>query len=884
MTESRRTVLYDRHVELGAKIVEFGGWDMPLNYPPGIMAEHLATRSGAGLFDVSHMGRFVFSGEGASAFLQHVLSNNAAALDAGEAQYTMIPNADGGAVDDAYLYRFTGDEYLLVVNAANRAKDWDHFQSHLATYPGVTLTDRSAELAMISLQGPKSKEMLCGTLDCPGLPEPRRNALGIVQIEGRRVMVARTGYTGEPLCFELFVESADALYIWDRILNRGATPVGLGARDTLRLEASLPLYGHELGAGPDGRDIPIFACPLAKFAVSFSTLKGDYIGRAALEAQHAAWQELVLRRHCCPEALPRIVRPIALSGKGVARGGAKVYDATGQRHVGYVTSGTMVPHWLIENEGLAARFVETHELRAIGLALLDTDLTNGQNIVVEIRSKMVPAVIVPYHLRSEAPPYARPIVYSVPSEPAPVPVGDLPAKALDLLTRAARNTQWRQQQCINLIPSEQTLSSAVRLLSVMDPAFRYAEHRSFKAFGDVDVAYYQGTDFIRQVEFELAEQMRLFLGARSVETRVISGQMANATVFSAMCDYINRADRKVEPRRMRKVVNNGILSGGHLSSQPMGALRDYVARDGRTERPAVVNLPLLAGNPFKTDVPAAVALIAEHRPELIIFGKSMVLHPEPVAEIRKAVDDMKLDCVIMYDMAHVLGLVGPHFQEPFADGADVVTGSTHKTFYGTQRGVIASRFDEKDPDRGDLWDAVTRRAFPGAVSNHHLGTMLGLLLAAYEMNHFKDAYQQAVLRNAKAFARALARAGLDVAGDETVSYTETHQVLVKVGYGRGPEMADRLERNNIIVNYQAVADEEGFSAAGALRMGVAEMTRFGMGQAGFESLAQLMADVVLTDKDVSTEVSALRDGFTELQYTFTGDQFDQAVSRLRELL
>jgi len=316
----------------------------------------------------------------------------------------------------------------------------------------------------------------------------------------------------------------------------------------------------------------------------------------------------------------------------------------------------------------------------------------------------------------------------------------------------------------------------------------------------------------------------------------------------------------------------------------MGALRDYVARDGRTERPAVVNLPLLAGNPFKTDVPAAVALIAEHRPELIIFGKSMVLHPEPVAEIRKAVDDMKLDCVIMYDMAHVLGLVGPHFQEPFADGADVVTGSTHKTFYGTQRGVIASRFDEKDPDRGDLWDAVTRRAFPGAVSNHHLGTMLGLLLAAYEMNHFKDAYQQAVLSNAKAFARALARAGLDVAGDETVSYTETHQVLVKVGYGRGPEMADRLERNNIIVNYQAVADEEGFSAAGALRMGVAEMTRFGMGQAGFESLAQLMADVVLTDKDVSAEVSALRDGFTELQYTFTGDQFDQAVSRLRELL
>ena len=182
MTTLQRTILYDRHVELGAKIVEFGGWEMPLNYPPGIMAEHLGTRSGAGLFDVSHMGRFVFSGEGALAFLQHVLTNNAAALDVGEAQYTIIPNADGGAVDDAYLYRFTGDEYLLVVNASNRAKDWNHFQSLLAAFPGVTLIDRSAELAMISLQGPRSKDILCGTLVCPGLPEPLRNPPGIVHI------------------------------------------------------------------------------------------------------------------------------------------------------------------------------------------------------------------------------------------------------------------------------------------------------------------------------------------------------------------------------------------------------------------------------------------------------------------------------------------------------------------------------------------------------------------------------------------------------------------------------------------------------------------------------------------------------------------------------
>src|ERR1017187_1128955 len=129
---------------------------------------------------------------------------------------------------------------------------------------------------------------------------------------------------------------------------------------------------------------------------------------------------------------------------------------------------------------------------------------------------------------------------------------------------------------------------------------------------------------------------------------------------------------------------------------------------------------------------------------------------------------------------------------------------------------------------GWLFEAVQRRTFPGATSNHHLGTLLGLLMAAYEMNHFKDAYQRAVLANAKAFARALAAAGLDVAGDPGVGYTETHQVIVRVGYGRAPEVAGLLEENNIICNYQAAPDEEGFTAAGALRLGVAEMTRFGM--------------------------------------------------------
>ena len=171
--------MYERHVALGAKMVEFGGWEMPLNYAGGIFEEHLKTRRAAGLFDVSHMGRFAFGGKGALAFLQHALANNAAALCAGTAQYTMIPDPQGGAVDDAYLYRFVEEEYLLVVNAANRRKDRRHFESLLAGRADVQMTDRSEELSMISLQGPRSREILTGVLDRPELPEPRRNALGV---------------------------------------------------------------------------------------------------------------------------------------------------------------------------------------------------------------------------------------------------------------------------------------------------------------------------------------------------------------------------------------------------------------------------------------------------------------------------------------------------------------------------------------------------------------------------------------------------------------------------------------------------------------------------------------------------------------------------------
>jgi aminomethyltransferase len=887
----RRTPLYERHVAAGARLVDFAGWEMPVQYPAGIIAEHLATRRAAGLFDVSHMGRFVLHGAGAVPFLQHVLTNNCEALDPLQAQYTIVPTETGGAVDDAYLYRFVEDEYLLVVNAANREKDWAHFQRFAGDFAGLRLEDRSGAIAMLALQGKTAREILVGLLEAGRLPEPLRNELSIARFrvgagdEGSprtaEVRIGRTGYTGEPLCFELFVASGDAPALWDALAAAGAEPVGLGARDTLRLEAGLPLYGHELGLDPEGNEIPVMSCPLASFAVSFSPRKDDYVGRAALERQHRAYGRILVRDWSLVEDLPRMTRPVAITGRGIAREGAEVYRA-GER-VGWVTSGTAVPYWGVEGEGLCSLQTGEHRLRSIALAYVDSHVIEDDAVEIDVRGKRVPGLVVPYHLRSDAPPCARAIVWDYTPELPELKGGATGEKALRLIDRAIDNHEWRQRRCIDLIPSEMTPSPLVRLLSITDPAFRYAEHKKTEAFYDLEVFYYQGTGFIHEVERLLVQELRAYLGCAEVETRVISGQMANAAVFSAMVDYLNRGDRKAEPRRIAKVVNNHISKGGHLSAQPMGALRDFVARDPRTELPAVVDIPVLPENPYHADVPALLDLIEQEQPELIILGKSMVLHPEPVYEVRTFLDEIGARAVLMYDMAHVLGLVGPHFQEPFVEGVDLVTGSTHKTFFGTQRGIIGGRWREPD-EKWELWEAVERRAFPGSVSNHHLGTLLGLLLATYEMNHFKDAYQQAVIANAKAFARALKDEGLDVAGDPSVDFTETHQVIVDVGYGMGPDVAGRLEAGNIICNYQATPDEEGFTAAGGLRLGVAEMTRFGMGPEDFREVAELMAAAILRGKNVGDEAAALRHRFTEIGYTFSGDEFAALVEKLHGLV
>ncbi len=404
----RRTPLYERHLALGAKIVEFGGWDMPVQYPEGILQEHLATRRGAGLFDVCHMGRFRVRGRGALGLLQRALSNDAAALRPGRAQYTMIPDEQGGARDDAYLYCLGEADYLLVVNAANRAADWDYLRPLAARTADAQLGDASEELAMLSLQGPQSARLLAELLGAGALPEPGRNRLRAVSaVGGRTVIAASTGYAGEALGFELFLPAGLAVPTWNRLVSLGAVPVGLGARDTLRLEAGLPLYGHELGADPEGRPIPIFACPLARFAVSLNDAKGQFAGKTALARQQAAVQGFRGGDFSRLSDLPRRARLLELRGPGVARQGCAA--SWKGRTAGWVTSGTVAPFWVFPQP--AAGPSAASGKRAVAMALLDSRIPDQAVVEVDIRGKGVEALVAPRLLRADEPPYARPVLW-----------------------------------------------------------------------------------------------------------------------------------------------------------------------------------------------------------------------------------------------------------------------------------------------------------------------------------------------------------------------------------------------------------------------------------------------------------------------------------------
>ncbi len=300
----RQTPFHDRHLALGAKMVPFAGYEMPVQYPTGITAEHTAVRERCGIFDVSHMGEFIIRGPDAVAFANHVTSNDVAALAVGQVQYSTILNERGTIEDDCLVYRFD-DRIMLVVNASNRDKDFEHLERHRAGFE-CTLEDVSDEVALLAVQGPVAERVLQPLVSIDLAPMAYYHfAEGTVA--GAPAVISRTGYTGED-GFELYFDPRDATRVWDSLLATGQiTPAGLGARDTLRLEMGMALYGN---------DIDDTVTPLeANLGWTVKLKKGDFVGRDALLAQKERGVPRRLVGFTTPErAIPRHGHPVHIAG------------------------------------------------------------------------------------------------------------------------------------------------------------------------------------------------------------------------------------------------------------------------------------------------------------------------------------------------------------------------------------------------------------------------------------------------------------------------------------------------------------------------------------------------------------------------------------------
>jgi aminomethyltransferase len=320
---AKQTPLYSAHQRLGARLIDFGGWLMPVNYPAGILEEHKATRLAVGVFDVCHMGEIHFRGPRATQAVQRLVTNDAGALRDGRALYAVACHPDGGIVDDLIVYRVASDHILIVVNASNIEKDYRHFVENAGSL--CQIDDESAKTGLIAFQGPQAAAALTGLTGADLAALPSFAFLTSHKVAGRPVWIARTGYTGED-GFELFCSPEDALSLWNALIDAAATvggkPVGLGARDTLRLEARLSLYGNDL----DDTTTPLEAG--LGWVVKLD--KGDFIGKDALLRQRAA-------------GLRRKLVGFEMRERGIARHGYAILDAQSGARLGEVTSGTVGP-------------------------------------------------------------------------------------------------------------------------------------------------------------------------------------------------------------------------------------------------------------------------------------------------------------------------------------------------------------------------------------------------------------------------------------------------------------------------------------------------------------------------------------------------------------
>ena len=359
--ELKRTPLNSVHRRLGGRMVEFGGWDMPVQYAAGTMTEHLRTRTHAGLFDVSHMGEIDVQGPDAIPFVNRLTSNDVTKLIDGQAQYSALTTPEGTVIDDLLVYRFAADHLLLVVNAGTTEKDWNWITSHHGD-ESVTLKNVSAEFCQIAIQGPRALSIL-QTLTAAPLSEIKYYHFREDEVDGVQSIISRTGYTGED-GFEVYAAPDKAEQIWNKILEagdfgteEGVLPCGLAARNTLRLEAGMCLYGHEIDE----------TTTLLEANLGWITKlnKGDFIGRERLARQKE-------------EGIARKLVGFEVTNRGIARDGQEVL--IGGRRVGQVTSGSPAP-FLRKNIGMAYVPVES--------------ATEGGTLEIDVRGRLVGARIVP---------------------------------------------------------------------------------------------------------------------------------------------------------------------------------------------------------------------------------------------------------------------------------------------------------------------------------------------------------------------------------------------------------------------------------------------------------------------------------------------------------
>jgi aminomethyltransferase len=344
-TTLRRTALFDRHVAAGAKLVDFAGWEMPVQYE-GVRQEHMAVRTDVGVFDVSHMGQIETRGPGAPALLQRLLSNDVSRMPVGGAQYSVLCREDGGVLDDLFSYRLESDRWLTVTNAANHERDLQWFTTHARELGDVQVLDRIEDYAMLAVQGPRARELVQSIADAP---LPARMSTASERVGGAEMLVCGTGYTGED-GVELLLDPADAPGVWDQLLGAGATPAGLAARDTLRLEACFALYGNDLSTERGPIEAGLGWC---------CREETGFIGAEAVGAV----------RERGPEE--RLVA-FAIEGGGIARQGNPIAGG------GVVTSGTLSPSLSI---GVGLAYVPAARAAA------------GTDLEIDVRGKMRSAVV-----------------------------------------------------------------------------------------------------------------------------------------------------------------------------------------------------------------------------------------------------------------------------------------------------------------------------------------------------------------------------------------------------------------------------------------------------------------------------------------------------------